>query len=768
MTTPGLWPRVRALLDAALAQPPDRRAAWVRGAAAGDAELAGEVLSLLAHHREEDGFLESEPPTFADDRQVGAYRLLGEVGSGGMGVVWEAERSDDLFTKRVAIKFVKRGMDSEEVLRRFRRERQILAQLEHPNIARLLDAGVAADGRPWFAMEFVEGEPLTLYCRTRNLPERTRLALFREVCQAVHFAHRNLVVHRDLKPSNILVTSEGAVKLLDFGVARLLEGGAGEGDEVTRVGTRPMTPAYASPEQSQGQPVTTASDIYTLGVVLHELLTGTRPGEPRVPISPEDPGGSPPLSAELAAIVGMAVRPEPERRYASVAELDDDVARYLAGFPVRARPDTAAYRFGSFVRRNRMGVAGAALVGMALVAGGSVAAWQARVAVQERARAEARAAELRQLSTGLLFEVHDAISTLPGATATRELVVRLAFDHLARLAGEDAGDPALERDVARGYLRLASVLANPVGAGLGDREGARAALEQAVEIAERTSGLRGEGRGTTGEVADDALALRAEALRRWGDFLAWEGEVEAGVEALAHSLDAYQRLAALRGPSDATAHLEVVIAHLKIGDHTGHPVFRNLGDPQGALEHYGTAIAALDRPPLAGSEAWNVRRFRGLLDERVGAIHRALGDAEAALEPLRRSLAVRLELAGEAPNHLDALRDVAIGHQLVCEVEVERGRPGRALPDCRAALARFEALRDLDPENRGAHVDLAIMQGATARVLAAAGDRVEARRVAAEAIRTREEILVRDPGNTVNPGILDELRAWFLTLNGAG
>jgi eukaryotic-like serine/threonine-protein kinase len=488
-----------------------------------------------------------------------------------MGVVWEAERSDDLFTKRVAIKFVKRGMDSEEVLRRFRRERQILAQLEHPNIARLLDAGVTADGRPWFAMEFVEGEPLTACCRTRNLPERTRLALFREVCQAVHFAHRNLVVHRDLKPSNILVTSEGTVKLLDFGVARLLEGGAGGEDEVTRVGTRPMTPAYASPEQSQGQPVTTASDIYTLGVVLHELLTGTRPGEPRVPISPEDTGGNPPLSAELAAVVGMAVRPEPERRYASVAELDDDVARYLAGFPVRARPDTAAYRFGSFVRRNRMGVAAAALVGMALVAGGSVAAWQARVAVQERARAEARAAELRQLSTGLLFEVHDAISTLPGATATRELVVRLAFDHLARLAGEDAGDPALERDVARGYLRLASVLANPVGAGLADREGARAALEQAVEIAERTSGLRGEGRGTTGEVADDALALRAEALRRWGDFLAWEGEVEAGVEALAHSLDAYQRLAALRGPSDATAHLEVVIAHLKIGDHTGHP-----------------------------------------------------------------------------------------------------------------------------------------------------------------------------------------------------
>jgi eukaryotic-like serine/threonine-protein kinase len=778
MTSAERWQRTRELLDETLGLPPDARSAWLSEATQGDAGLEAEVLALLAHVVEDDPFLE-EPPVlqglpsgdaegagaFPDagsaaslgavfDR-VGPYRLVRRVGEGGMGVVWEAERADDTFRMRVAVKLVKRGMDSEAVLRRFQREREILARLEHPNIARLLDGGIAPDGRPWFALEFVEGSTVTEYCAAEAISETARLLLFREVCGAVHFAHRNLVVHRDLKPSNILVGPDGVPKLLDFGVARLLDPGIGDGDapdDLTRVGGRPLTPAYASPEQAAGRPVTTASDVHALGIVLHEVLTGSRPGR--------DGAVAPSLPRDLGTIVQMAIREDPERRYPSAWELSEDIRRYLEGFPVMARPDTVVYRVRKFVGRNRLAVGAAAVGVLAVIAAGSAAVLQGRVAISERARAEARAADLRAISTSLLFDVHDAIAQLPGATAARELVVRQAFEHLERLDAAGTGDPALARDVAEGYLRLAGVLANPTGAGMADRDGARAALERAVPLAEAWVDRHGE--------SLESVALLADAYRRWGDFLAWEGEVERGVEMLERGRAAHERAAALAGPEDEAAHLEVVISHVKVGDHTGHRVFRNLGDPEGALERYELALAVLDAPPLAGSTDWRVRRFRGLLDERVGALQRTLGDPASALDSFGRSLALRMELALEDPNHLDALRDEAIGHQLVCEVLVDLGRPEEGAPGCARALDRFRDLRDRDPDNRGAHVDLAVMQASYAQVLERAGDREGARRATLEAIRTRESILELDPGNTVNPGVLEQLRGRLAALGAGG
>ncbi len=778
MTSAERWRRTRELLDGALAEPPHARARWLEEAAPGDPELQAEVLALLARIRDDDPFLE-EPPTLVgipfgdaegagsvggadtsaspggDFDRVGPYRLVRRVGEGGMGVVWEAERADDAFRKRVAVKLVKRGMDSEAVLRRFHREREILARLEHPNIARLLDGGIAPDGRPWFALEFVEGRPVTEVCVEGGLPEAERLGVFREICGAVQFAHRNLVVHRDLKPSNILVGPDGVPKLLDFGVARLLDPEAsaeGGQDDLTRIGGRPLTPAYASPEQVAGRPVTTATDVYALGVVLHEILAGTRPAE--------GGGVAASLPRELGTIVQMAIREDPDRRYPSAWELSEDVRRYLEGFPVVARADTPGYRVRKFMGRNRVAVGAGALGVLAMLLGGSAAIVQGRVAVEERTRAEARAADLRALSTSLLFEVHDAIAALPGATAARELVVRQAFDHLARLAEDGDGDPTLTRDVAEGYLRLAGLLANPVGAGLSDRDGAREALERAVLLTEGWA-------ETEGETVESARLL-AEAYRRWGDFLAWEGDVERGVEKLERSRVAYARVATLAPPDDETAHLEVVIAHIKLGDHTGHPVFRNLGDPEGALDRYAQAGAVLDSPPLVGSTSWRVRRFRGLLEERLGAIHRVREDPAAALGAFERSLAARIELSRDDPNHLDALRDVAIGHQLVCEVLAELGRAAEAVPECTRALERFQDLRDLDPDNRGSHVDLAVMQAAHAGVLERAGDLDGARRATLEAIRTREAILELDPGNTVNPGVLEELRGRLSALPSGG
>lgn len=799
------WQRARALFDEALARPEAERTEWLRSEAAGDAELEAEVIGLLRAHGDDD-FLETPAalPTEASSElagrrgggaapragePVGPYRLLREVGSGGMGVVWEAERADDLYTRRVAVKFVKLGMDTEAVLRRFDRERQILARLEHPNIAQLLDAGVTDDGRPWFAMEYVDGRPITEFCRVGALDLDDRLRLMREACAAVHFAHRSLVLHRDLKPSNLLVTPEGTVKLLDFGVARILDPDPSEEPELTRLGLgRPLTPAYASPEQLAGAPLTTATDVYALGVILYEMLTGRRPfGERDASVAevareiresravpPSEvvsasgakgrgapaPGAVLPseLGAEMDQIVLMAIRPEPERRYASASELADDLRRYEEGYPVLAQPDTRGYRVRKFMLRNRVGVAAGVAVLAALVAGGGTAAWQAGVAERERARAEARAEELRTLTTTLLFDVHDAIAQLPGATAARGLVVDRAFEHLARLAAEAPGDAGLSLDVARGYLRLATVLGNPTGANLGDRAGARAAVERGLEITEPLRAVRPD------DVA--VLAVSGELLRRKGDLLAWEGDVEGGVEVLSASLDRYVDRLAHVGSADETAHLEVVIAHNKLGDLTGHPVFPNLGDPAGAVAHYENAVAVLAAPPLATSEAWSVRRFRGLLGERLGAMHRFMGEPERALDAFESSLEVRRGLAAEDPSNLNALRDVAIGYQLLCEVRAELGRPDEGVADCRVAVERFRDLRDRDPENRQAAVDLAIMERALASVLETAGDRSGAHTALLAAIRTREGILVRDPANTVNPVVLEELRREARRLEG--
>jgi len=392
------WQRVKEIFHAARTRGPEERPSFLRALCDGDDELREEVESLLAQEGQTQGFIEAplfertpdvedEAPETEKRERIGPYRLLYALGHGGMGTVYLAERDDSEFERQVAVKLIKRGMDTDEVIHRFRYERQILANLHHPRIAELYDGGTTDDGLPYFAMEYVEGEPIHHYCGHRGLGLRGRLELFHSVCEVVDFAHRNLVVHRDLKPANILVSSEGEPKLLDFGIAKLLApGGAAEPTQGV-LGGRFMTPGYASPEQLRGEAVTTASDVYSLGVLLYELLTGERPfaerdsdpffldpaeleREPPRPSSvvsrrsPESlPEAVPPLPEEpkqlkrrltgdLDAIVCKALRTESDRRYRSAAELAEDVEHYLEGRPVGARRGTWAYRARKFVQRN--------------------------------------------------------------------------------------------------------------------------------------------------------------------------------------------------------------------------------------------------------------------------------------------------------------------------------------------------------------------------------------------------------------------------------
>ena len=481
------WARVKELFEAAVDLDPNERTALLEKECGGDDALRGEIESLLKSDAQTDGFIEQ--PAFAIPRdlfpdnveapfvgrQFGAYQVIREIGRGGLGAVYLAARADDEYRKQVAIKVIRRGLDTEDIIRRFRNERQILAQLDHPNIARLIDGGTTDDGLPYFVMEYVSGEPINAYCDANALPTTERLKLFRKVCAAVTYAHQNLVIHRDLKPSNILVTHEGEPKLLDFGIAKLLSAG----DELftqTIPALRVMTPEYASPEQVKGDKIMTTSDVYSLGVLLYELLTGRRPyrlktrtpeeiaraiteQEPERPSTAVTRAGNSLQSAirnpkflrgDLDNIVLMAMRKEPARRYTSVGQFSEDIRRHLEGLPVRARNDTVTYRASKFVNRHRIGVAAAALVLLSLVGGIVATLIQVRTAQRERAKAEAISGFLQKT-----LNASNPNKNLSGQPTVKDLL----DDASKRLATEELSDQPevkaeLQRIIGASYLSL--------------------------------------------------------------------------------------------------------------------------------------------------------------------------------------------------------------------------------------------------------------------------------------------------------------------------
>jgi len=407
--------RVKELFHSALELEPDERAAYLDATCDGDDSLRAEVESMIGCHAQAESFIEAPAFELAADllahaemesiegKHIGPYRIIREIGRGGMGTVYLAARDDDQYQKQVAIKLIKRGMDTDFIVQRFRNERQILAHLDHPNIARLLDGGATEDDLPFFVMEYIDGKPINEYCKFHELPAPNRLRLFLSVCSAVSYAHQNLVMHRDLKPGNILITADGSPKLLDFGIAKLLNPElSGQTIDHTATVLRLITPDYASPEQVQGGTITTASDVYSLGVLLYELLTGHRPYQFKSrspaeleqvicrlePVKPSESAAGADgqdsdsktslqidihdrklLRGDLDNIVLMAMRKEPHRRYSSVEQFAEDIRRHLDGLPVIARKDTFSYRASKFIRRNKVGVAAAAAICLTLVAG---------------------------------------------------------------------------------------------------------------------------------------------------------------------------------------------------------------------------------------------------------------------------------------------------------------------------------------------------------------------------------------------------------------
>jgi len=503
--TPERWEQIRDLLHSAMQMEAKKRQVFLDQRCSKDPTLRQELDRLLAAEGELDSsFLESPAVELVASHlasspssrllvpsnrsliglRLGDYEIIEEIGSGGMGEVYRGCRADDEYRKQVAIKLVRAGQDSRSIVQRFKQERQILASLDHPNIGRLLDGGTTGDGLPFFVMEFIEGLPIDRYCDTRQLGISERLRLFQQVCSAVQYAHQHGLIHRDLKPGNILVAADGVPKLLDFGIAKVLEPGVFAGQaEATMTICRALTPSYASPEQIKGTTITTASDIYSLGVVLYALLTGHSPYKVTheaaeemlhavCEVDPEKPSTavgrtanednqqaliessveklSHRLRGDLDDIVLMALRKEPQRRYASAAQFSEDIQRHLENRPVIARKDTVVYLASKFVRRNKTAVAAAALLVLSVLAGMFATLRQARIAQAERARAEHRFNEVRQLANSLMFDIHDAIQDLPGSTPARKILIDKSLQYLDSLASESRGDASLRRELAIG------------------------------------------------------------------------------------------------------------------------------------------------------------------------------------------------------------------------------------------------------------------------------------------------------------------------------
>ncbi len=482
----GRWKKAKELFLAALERPADQREEFLHAECGGDTALFEEVSSLLASHAEAEGFIERPAFSVYDafpegsaliGKTIGSYCVVSEIGHGGMGSVFLAERTDGEFRQQVAVKLVRAGVDTADVRRRFLHERQILADLEHPFIARLIGGGTTDDGLPYLLMEYVRGRPITLYVRT--LPLNERLQLFRKVCEAVAYAHRSLVIHRDLKPSNIFITEDGQPKLLDFGIAKLLDDSGAGGQTLTNVGA--FTPDYASPEQIKGGPITTASDVYSLGVLLYELLTGrspyrfqTRSPDELIRVICDSPPTSPSrsfdagetgefvrpsdLTGDLENIVLLALRKEPERRYSSVEQFSADIQRYLDGLPVIAREDTLGYRASKFVKRHRYRVALAGALVLALLGGILATAWQARVARQERDAATAerlKAERMNEFLQEMLSYSNQSWSSAAGGQS-RDVTINQMLDEIApKIESELADQPDMRarmlRTIANAY-----------------------------------------------------------------------------------------------------------------------------------------------------------------------------------------------------------------------------------------------------------------------------------------------------------------------------
>ncbi len=769
---PVTWAQVKQLLEAALNQDHANRSVFLRQACGSNETLRAEVESLLAANEDAASLLEK--PSWWDsglewlqaesadplvNRRVGAYRVLRRIARGGMADVYLGIRADRLYRKFVAIKLLKPGLDNEEVRRRYHTELETLAVLDHPNIVKLLDGGTTEDGKPYLVMDYIQGVRIDEYCDRHRFSVSERIELVRTVCAAMQHAHQNLIVHSDLKAGNILVTADGAPKLLDFGIAMLLKAGLSAMAGLTAPGRRAMAADSASPEQIRGEPITTASDVYALGVLLYRLLTGHGPfrlktggaveleraiceRDPEMPSEAMSrveevvyPDGLPHtlsaetvshtrdgtpeklrrrLHGELDSILMMALRKEPQRRYTSVDQFSEDLRRHQAGLPVIACQDTWRYRAGKFMRRHRMGVAAAALVLFSLVGGIAATLWQARVTGAQRAKAERRFNELRQLAGSVLRDFDDAIRA--GPTPARKKLVATALVYLNRLAEEAGDDVSLRQEMVDGYLRVGDVQGNVYGPSLGDTDGARKSYREALRIAEELYAANPQAPRVHRDVG--------RANQKLGELLAFGGDETQALKLYRRAMDIFRAMAGA-DPANLEAKRDMAALWGKIGF-----IQFSLGDHDGAQESYEHCLETGRQVFASDPNSRDARLFLAGVDEKTGRLLERSGDLAEGLRKIRQSFETHEELLSADPGNKTLRRTILAQRIVLGDALTHAGKTAEAVAMYRQAVEGIEALAREDPENHQYQRDLSLALAFWANTLSAPGDRAQARLLA--------------------------------------
>jgi eukaryotic-like serine/threonine-protein kinase len=731
------WNRIKEIFGSIVDCAPEAREQLLDRLCAGDAELRAEIGSLLAAH--DTGAIIDRPAALAlfgtgfetphpawIGRRLGPYRIVEELGSGGMGEVYRAVRADDEYEKEVAVKVLRAGLDIDALLRHFRVEKQILASLDHPNIARLLDAGSSSEGQPFFVMDFIRGRPIDAYCTEQRLDIPARLTLFRALCGAVQYVHQHLMVHADLKCDNVLVTDDGTVKLLDFGIAKLLNPSpALSRPDAKLTGWVALTPEYASPEQIRGEPCTTASDVYSLGVVLFRLLTGVLPhgsaagGRELVANTFEQEAASVSmrLPGELHSIVTMALQKQPANRYSSVEQLSEDVRRYMSGFPVLAHKGSVGYLVRKFVGRHKASTSIAGLLCLSLVGGVVTTSWQAHVARIERARAERHAENVRKLADTLLFDVHGAIANLPGATAARQTLVANSLQYLDALSAERAENPALRRNLASAYEQVGTVQ----GARLGNNVGSIASYRKALAI--RTDILAAE---------PDNEVVRRELVRNYGmlaDMVFFVDDLPTAIELIDQMISLAEKQVQAN-PHNAIDRRNLGHAYGSLG------WFLSMsGDASRGLPLLEKAMSIFAELAKVDPSDMSARRRLSIMYGRYGHVLRLTTDRHADSQAMQeKSLEVLSALTQTDPLNADLLQLKAYALLGIGWALTKQGEPRAALEKQLQAVSWLRLLLEADPMNDRARFDAARALSETGVTLAALGEMRQAEKNLTESL----------------------------------
>jgi tetratricopeptide (TPR) repeat protein len=730
--------QINQILADALEREGAEREAFLGASCAGDAGMRQELDELIAAASSADDFLERPlfrvPAVLSADmagRRLGQYRLVRRIGCGGMGAVYLAEREDGEFNRQVAIKVVRSGLDSEEMLRCFRHERQILASLAHPNIAMLLDGGATDDGLPYFVMEYIDGQPIDAWIESQNLSTGQRLALFRSICSAVEHAHRNLIVHGDIKPGNILVTGEGVPKLLDFGIARLA------GREVAPEAPLAWTPKFASPEQRRGEAINTISDVFSLGALLARILP------PRV----VDAG-------DLAAIVDKATRPDPSERYHTVDALAADITRHVEGKPVLAHPATAWYRMTKFVRRNRWPVAFAVLLLLSLIVKVATDQVQAGRLRAERDRANRRFEDGRTLANSLIFDIERDVAQLSGSTAVRAKLVTRALAYLDGLVVESAGDLSLQNDLAEAYEKLGDVQGRSGASNLGQTDRAAESYRKAIALREGLT--RADPSNGKWQQALAVLYSRlAAVLLDMGNFptaLEFERKALSIREALLAASPSIDRERAV-----AQNYTTLGTTLAQVGDWDGMLDTRKRG-----LEMYKKIVARESR-------TLSDRRGLALAERGLGGILLRNRDLPAATLHYREALRIETALAEENPSNLQVRMSLALAHVALGGALLESSDFKGAMASYENALRIQEKIMDTDARDARSRSLVSNTLQRMSTTLVRAGDAKRALPYAERALQLRQKVAAANPANAGARGdVATALSTMGAVWNGVG